>query len=531
MIQKLYKYSNMIIILAIILVYILLMSPYDDITSYMHDGRYWTNQYMEWYHTFPKVNLLNWTSFNQTGLAFNMFYPNNTLRLLELPFIFLHIQNFKYIVNTFTLLQLTISFWVFYQILKQEEPMNNSSDFKTHNISKSILLTLIIQVPLETFYNNSTPQIIATMLIILGTYSLYFNKYWLTTLVTIGLLNDSLSYTIIGCLTFLIVYFITPQSKDRFIKTLIAGLLGIMISMPIIWPILKHLNQVSKPTDQFADYHLTFFNYTDLSNFEVHLTRLFVLSIPLIWIIITTPLKKLQKTQIIIFTSMLLFVLIAISPKLLTIISSPIQPGVWTRIWPLYVVLAMFLLKSNLTKSFNLYTYIPYMLIATIALGISYYRIGFISANNLENKGMGIYLKQKDYDKWSNNIQTQWDFQLKNNPNPIYVSAHHTARTSPDYMPARATLNDNTLMFTPQKTLKHKYGLTKKAINHGQGLQIKINPNKATIKTNKTPLAVWRYDFMDYKITTTHGKVIQDKKHVMFYYNGSKPTTITITTK
>ena len=198
---------------------------------------------------------------------------------------------------------------------------------------------------------------------------------------------------------------------------------------------------------------------------------------------------------------------------------TPIQPGTWTRTWPIFIILIIFLFSTiHLEKYF--------LMCVSIAVSTLLISISLLNSNPITeiNKEYDTAYKNKNWQDVASNLQISI-YAIPSNKKDYNYIKNMIADLSPDYIPAKATLNDNKIAYTtPQKWLS-KYGLEKHSINNGKTLKITINP-----KRKVTPLGVWHYDFIKYNIKTTNGYV-NVSKHDMFEYHGTQKATIYISLK
>ena len=339
---------------------------------------------------------------------------------------------------------------------------------------------------------------------------------------TIVILHTSFTTAIISAIVYATILIITKESISGWINTFFAGTLGIAASMPMLVNIFKNIHYIQGPTHLFNDTSApwTIIGYLNHPNSQIIITYLTRIIIPLM-IIVAMYATYTKYTSKITLYLLIILTFIAASPRLSIILSSPIQAGTWSRIYPLILVLAMLSL-SNI--DFEKYSYVlPIIGISGLVLIMVTLHI-FIPQSHQNTPYMNAF-RSKD---WSN-VYRYANIQLKINDNHNHVlidsKPSPIANLSPDYIPKKATLKDNRIAYQPPIIWKTKYGLEKHSVDHGSKLKITINP-----KHKITPLGVWHYDFLKYNVSSTHGTVSVTNRD-MFEYHGTKKTTIFISLK
>lgn len=486
------------------------MTNANIITYIGHDARWYINQYAEWYNTFPNATPVNFSSFNLSGVAYNWFYPNLFLKILEIPLIVLHVQNIYVVVGVLTIILLSLTFTTIYLAARE---LNAKHAFQI-----ALAVLILMQVPLNINYLNSLPQILAHTFMYLGIYALLSKRYFIFTLSTIGLIGTSFTTSIIAAMIYGFVLLIRKATIEEWLQTLFFGLIGIMASMPLLLPILSHIHDVSQPTQLLA-INQPWFSITAESfangTLAPNVIRLLlpVLVLTFAWLTYTKYESKL------IPIALSLMALLSLSPYLSSLATSFIQPGTWGRMYSFVYVSALFIFaKVNLDKRSGYLTGL-----ATILLLLTAVNIPAAPLSNMKASPFIQAVRNKDWHKATIYSNTSNVIYTKAGTPKMKISPEEYALSSPDYMPVKATDKDNTINFERPEVQYKKYGFKKQTVNHGTALKITVDP-----KQNTTPLAVWHYDFVNYKVTSTHGKVfISDRD--MFMYKGSKKTVITIT--
>lgn len=492
-------------IFNIILLNILFIVPMTNIdyTSYLsHDARWWLNQYYEYYSTFGHANPVAFHGFNHTGLAINMLYPQSILKLIETPLVLLHIVN-PYLVigiltitlaNTFLILNYAIA-----KKLKTELPL-----------SFALLMTSILLLTGRGI-TNSIPQLIATAFILIGVIAIIDNKkQYLMILSIYGMLSSSLTTSVIGAITLVLIFFIAPSYK-KFKSLFIYGVIGLILALPRLYSIFKVINHVQKPyqgpMQVFQNFILI--NISSPKALIFITTALFCLLIPL-------ALKDAHKLNKYIGTIILIYILLSAFPKIASRMMTPIQEGTFQRIWTLFSIISIFwiypIIKSHYRIILNLFT--------TLILSMSFMTYVYYPISNAIQTPIIKAYNNKNWNEMYAIINTDMLLQDKSKQLLLKSDIKDTAKYSPDYIPSQAKLKQNIVAYTSPSQLEKKYGVKKQPIANNK-LRINITP-----RHKSTPLAVWKYDFINYKITSTSGTI--KVKHGMFYYDGTKPATITI---
>ena len=519
---KFNKYQcTSIIIFVLLAVYLIIpMTTIDSTSGMLHDGRWWYNQYFEFKESFPNITKVAFSGFNNSGLAFNMLYPNNSLRIIELPLILFNISNPYIVMGFLNIITYSLIFHAIYLITKTFK--------QQHPIFLSLIFLTFLMFPQNTGPVNSISQQLSIAFVLYGSLGIIQRKYLLIIASSILLLNSSVSTSIIGALTFIVVAAISFQKLKEWLLFSLSGIASIIITLPTTLPIIKHLHDINKPTNGFGHQQLFIIkNFQQLADYSyiLNLSRaligiVFVLGI---LFIIKDNIKWTYK-QYIAWTLVVSIAILNFFPSINDILISPIQPGTWTRIWPLMIIICLILFKAyKSTRNNDLFLII----------------IGIVTATNIvftlrdapyATTQSPRFKKEINNKKWNNvasELQTAvYDVDYEHtHPKLYHKLVRMIADYSIDYMPKKARLKDNRITYTPAHTWQSKYGLEKHSINNGKTLKITINP-----KNKVTPLGVWHYDFIKYKVKSTHGRVVITK-HDMFEYHGTKKTTIFITTK
>lgn len=386
----------------------------------------------------------------------------------------------------------------------------------------AIIVLILTCIPLIGGLNNSLPQQLATTFVFLGVYGIISKKYEYFMISTIVILHTSFTTAIVSTIIYAVLLIVTKESISGWINTFFAGTLGIAGSMPMLINVFKNIHYVQGPTHSFNDTSApwTIIGYLSNPNSQIIIAYLTRIIIPLI-ILVAMYITYTKYTSKITLYLLIILTIIAASPRLSIILSSPIQAGTWSRIYPLILVLAMLSL-SNINFEKHLYV-LPIIGISGLILITSTLHM-FVPQSHQNTPYMNA-LRSKD---WSN-VYRYANIQLKisdNHNSPLIRSEPSPiADISPDYIPKKATLKDNHIAYQTPVIWKSKYGLEKHAIDKGRKLKITINP-----KHNVTPLGVWRYDFLKYNVSSTQGQVLVSN-HDMFEYHGTKKTTIFISLK
>jgi len=273
-------------------------------------------------------------------------YPQSILKLIETPLVLLHIVN-PYLVigiltimlaNTFLILNYVIA-----KKLKTEIPL-----------SFALLMTSILLLTGRSII-NSIPQLIATAFILIGVIAIIdHKKQYLMILSIYGMLSSSLTTSIIGAITLILIFFIQPSYK-KFKSLFIYGSIGLIFALPHLYPIFKVINHVQKPYQGPMDYFSNFIliNISSPKTLIFITTALFCLLIPL-------ALKDAHKLNKYVGIIILIYVTISAFPKIASKIMSPIQEGTFQRIWTLFSIISIFwiypIIKSHYRIMLNLFT-------------------------------------------------------------------------------------------------------------------------------------------------------------------------------
>ena len=492
-------------IFNIILLNILFIVPMTNIdyTSYLsHDARWWLNQYYEYYSTFGHANSVAFHGFNHTGLAINMLYPQSILKLLETPLVILHIVDPYLVIGILTII-LANTFLILNYIIAKKLKIEIPLTF-------ALLITSVLLLTGRGII-NSIPQLIATAFILIGVIAIIdHKKQYLMILSIYGMLSSSLTTSIIGAITLILIFFIEPSYKK--FKSLFAyGFIGVIFALPQLYPIFKVISHVQKPyqgpMQSFSNFILL--NISSPKTLIFITTALFCLLIPL-------ALKDAHKLNKYVGIIILIYVTISAFPKIASKIMSPIQEGTFQRIWTLFSIISIFwiypIIKSHYRIILNLFT--------TLILSMSFMTYVYYPMTNTVQTPLIKAYKTKNWDKIYAIIDTDMVLQDKSKQILLKSETENTAKYSPDYIPSQAKLKQNIIAYTSPSQLEKKYGVKKQTIASNK-LKIDVTP-----QSKNTPLAVWKYDFIKYNVTFTTGSV--EVKNGMFYYIGKKPATITI---
>jgi len=509
-----YTLINSIIIAIITEMYIIPMTYLDRMSYLLHDGRWWLNQYYEYYSTFPQNTAVAFNGFNNSGLAINMFYPNFILKIIETPLIILHVQNPYIVMGILNIITISLTFIVLYAIIKQ------------FDIKKPLLATLFVLsiqiMPLNGELTNSIPQQLAVAFLYLGVYAIISKKYEYMIFSTILLVFTSFATCMIAILVYAFVLIIQRESFINWIFVGLHGLIGLLATYPLLFNIFSNLSKVSQPTNNFAGLNAPWTIITYILTDRINTAEALVIRSlgPLIILVIAYLTYTKFSHKLIPYT--LAFIsIISLSPKISGVLTTPIQAGTWTRIWPIVVVCAMYFLKNiDMQKHYKAITTGTFIIMTIFIMSLNIFNF-----NDLKETNYVHAIKTKNWSEAYRYSNINLDLTFKNNAVMLRSKPTVVASISPDYIPAKATLNENAIAYTtPQKWLS-KYGLEKHTINNGKTLKITINP-----KRKVTPLGVWHYDFIKYNIKTTNGYV-NVSKHDMFEYHGTQKATIYISLK
>jgi len=509
-----YTLYNITFIIAILILFIIPMTHLDRTSYLLHDGRWWLNQYYEFYSTFPNTSPIALNGFNNSGLAINFFYPNTTLKLFEIPLILLNIQNPYIVMGVLSMIATLLTTLIIYLILKElklEQPL-----------LLSLFVVLIQLMPLNAQLTNSLPQQFAASFLYLGVYGIISKKYKYITISTILLLNTSFTTCVIAALVYAFTLLYQKANIKEYLLTGIYGIIGIVATLPLLIPIFKNIHSVSQPTQNFAAAKspwtlLTYLTDNQLGTAQAYTVR----SIgPLIVLVLMYITYTKYRNKILPIT-LIAISLISLSPRISGVITTPIQPGTWTRIWPLVIVCTIFALQNyNIKKHIKALISVMALLLVVISSSLM-----LLNFNDFKNTNYVAAVRKQNWKEAYRYVNINLDITLKNGHVILRSQPQDAADISPDYIPKKATLKDNLIVYQPPVILKSKYGLEKHAIDKGRKLKITINP-----KRKVTPLGVWHYDFIKYNIKTTNGYV-NVSNHDMFEYHGTKKTTIFISLK
>ena len=490
------------------------MTRIDRVSYLIHDSRWWLNQYWDWFNTFPRSAPIATYGYNTTGLAINTFYPNTTLKILEIPLILLHIENPYIVMGILTILcNMILGLCLYLNV-------------KVLSIQKPILVTtalvLLQNIPLNGGLTNSLPQQLGNAFIYLGVYAIISKRYEYMIISTILLLHTSFTTSIIAGVVYAIVLIVSHSSFQDWLEVLFNGIIGVSASMPMLISVFKNISHVAKPTFNFNLAKTPWFisgylNHPDPTTIIAFSARIIgpLLVIILIYITYT------KYTSKVIPVILLSITLISASPKISAAMTIPIQVGTWPRVWPIVVTLALIAISNMDTTRY--YKYI--IGFSIILLGLMSSNLNLISFNNLKDTNYVKAYKTKNWNDVYGYVLTNLHLVYTSNQTLIYSSPDNMGPISPDYIPSKASIKDNILAYETPSYWKSKYGLEKHAIDKGRKLKITIDP-----KHNVTPLGVWHYDFLKYNVSSTNGKVVASN-HDMFEYHGTKKTTIYISLK
>lgn len=500
------------------LLYYLIPTTNIDNSSYLlHDARWWYNQYIEFKYSFPSIMPISFSSFNNSGLAMTIFYPNNVIRLIEIPLVLCNVSNPYIVIGYLSIINITITFIMIHLVVNYMKIKNP--------IFISLFFTSFFVLPQNAGPINSISQQLAISFIFYGMYGIISKKYTHLIIATILLLNTSISSSIIAIIAFFTIQIITASTYDEWKKFITAGVMGIIGSLNVLIPILKNINNVLQPTknltgDKTKNTIFEYYNNNLIDPYFLIKIVLFITPLILILLYLYCSYKQKNSLKIKIVTAIAVtMTVLSMFPKLNGWIMSPIQPGTWTRTWPIFIILIIFLFSTiHLEKYF--------LICASIAISTLLISISFLNSSPITeiNKEYNTAYKNKNWQDVASNLQISI-YDIPSNKKDYNYIKSMIADLSPDYIPAKATLNDNRIVYTTPQEWLSKYGLEKHSINNGKTLKITIDP-----KHNVTPLGVWHYDFINYDIKTTSGKVVANS-HDMFEYHGTKKATILISEK
>lgn len=518
MTKKVSKYNILAVILlaALFSITILPLTGYAEIAPFTTDGRWWHNAYYEHFMSFPNLSNIAINGFNHSGLAINMFYPIIPIRIIQLPLLWMNVKS-PYIMmvymNIIAAVFMLIPLYLLSRELKIKQPF----------LIATILL-LVQLTPIAGSSNNSLPQLFSNMFMLWGIYGIISKRYPLIIVTTVLILTTSFATSIVAAITYTLVLLLQHAPIDEWLQTITHGLIGIVLSLPIIGPILKHLGDVNKPTDLFESFDAPWTIYQRIitgqtSQYDAYLIRTIV--IIFIAITLTITFTKISKKSI--PWLMMLLLIANTSPKIGGVLASPIQPGTFGRMWILVTIITLYaMVDFNTPKQYG-----ALLIIAIPVLALILYSLK-PSTNIHDYKENTTFkaIKNKDWDQTYNNLESDLKLIPKSKHASSLISIpKNTAKFSMDYTPAKATVEDNYLVFMSNSDYKKKYGVTKESTANGTTIKIKVDP-----KSNSTPLAVWHYNFINYDIKTTSGKVVANS-HDLFEYHGTKKATILISEK
>ena len=499
--------NNKFAIINILLINCMFILPMTglDYTSYVsHDARWWLNQYYEFYHTIGHSNIVAFNGFNHTGLLINSTYPNITLKLFELPLVLFHIINPYLVIGFLTILITNIYLYMFNALLSELNTL------KSYRLSLSCLYVAIISLTGKGIV-NSIPQLISVIFIIMGAIAISSkNKDCLMAPAVAGLLMTSLTTSVIGLITFIIIFFIKP-SMQKFIRLFSAALIGLLLVLPKLIMILYYISQVNLPYQGTMSFFPKSLFVNNSHGFLYITIATFILLVPLI-------IKPNNPRPSLVGWILLAYIIISAFPQFASELMSFIQKGTFQRMWVVVSIISVYWITPTPTKSHKLLIdIVTLLLILTSVRTYVYYPI-----SNAKPTPLIKALKHKDWDTAYSVINSNVKLIDKSGQYLIYSTISNTAKFSPDYTPKEAKTRELNTAFTPSNALKKKYGVSKFA-NKPNTLTIYVSP-----KSNQTPLGVWSYSFIKYHVSSSNGKVTT--KNGMFYYYGTSSTKITIRT-
>lgn len=501
-----------LILIGILMMYLLPMFKFAATAYLATDGRWWINQYFEYYNTFPYHGKVAFSGFNQTGLALNSFYPTLPLRWLETPFVLLHVQNIYILFGSISIIITATSFIALYLITKTIGSKNNY-----FTASMALLIHTAIINP---GFSNSLPQYLANTFVLFGVYGLISKKHWILFPTTFGILTTSFATSITACFIYLCVMLASSQNLKDWLKDAFYGIIGLLIALPTILPALMHIKDVMSPTKEFMPTTRNFF-FT--SYFHTHGIAT---AVPItVRVIITAAIfalgvlayKKLSNKAWLWIA--FFYLLTMLFPYFSGFLSAPVQAGTWIRTWPLVSIMYIYLSqKSSKCINYTSAVIIVFAAMTTYLIGVNYDKV-----DELQPSTFSKALKKDDLKQVSQNMSSDVLLKNKKGKTVLKGTSEHIARVSPDYIPAKATLIDRDLAFLPQKQLYKNYGVQKTIVkNNPNAIKLQVNPI-----LDSTPLAVWHYDFFKYHVTSSAGQV-EATNHGTFEYHGKSPAMITI---
>ena len=505
-----------ILLIALFCITVLPLTGHADIAPFTIDGRWWNNAYYEHFMSFPNLSNIAINGFNHSGLAINMFYPIIPIRIIQLPLLWMNVKS-PYIMmvymNIIAAMLMLIPLYLISKELKIKQPF----------LIATILL-LIQLTPIAGSSNNSLPQLFSNMFILWGIYGIISKKYTLIIVTTVLILTTSFATSIVAAITYIIVLLLQHASIDEWIQTITHGLIGVMLSLPVIGPVLKHLGDVNKPTNLFESFDAPWTIYHRIITGQISLYELyFIRTIVIIFIAITLAITFTKISKKSIPWLMLVLLIANASPKIGGVLASPIQPGTFGRMWILVTIATLYaMIDFNTPKQYGALLIIAIPILALILYSLK----PSVDIHDYKENTTFKSIKNKDWDQTYNNLQSNLKFIQKSKYGTSLISdPKKTSKFSMDYTPHKATSKDNYLVFMSNSNYEKKYGVTKESTANGTTIKIKVDP-----KSNVTPLAVWHYDFINYDIKTTSGKVVANS-HDMFEYHGTKKATILISEK
>lgn len=477
-----------------------------DYASYLsHDARWWLNQYFEYYNTFGHKSIVAFNAFNHSGLIINSAYPQALLKIIETPLVLLHIQN-PYIVMGSITLTLVIGFVIIYYFI-----------IKKLNLPNPYLMALFMTSLLILTGRgivNSTPQLIATLAILIGVLAIVdTSKSYLMIISIFGMLMSSFTTSIIGAAVLISIFFIKP-SLNLFWKLTGYSAIGLVMALPYVISILKVTSKVQSPYQDGMQDGLYFFIIHFPFKWQGYVfitTAMFVLLIPYLS-------KSADKLNKYIARFILIYIIISAFPIFASNIMAPIQKGTFQRIWTYFAIISLFwimpVLKLHHKKLITLFTF--------MLLGASYGTYVYYPLSTAKQTPFVKAYHKKDWESVYSILDS--NIYLRDNKTRqllLAPSLKFTTKYSPDYIPYSATINENIIVRLNKNALLKRYGVSKTA-SGSNTVTVRVKPKSA-----HTPLGVWHYDFVKYNTSLARGKL--SVKNGLYYYNGKEPTTIKIT--
>ena len=477
-----------------------------DYTSYLsHDARWWLNQYYEYYHTFGHASPVAFYGFNKAGSVINIAYPQAILKILETPLVMLHMQDPYIVIGVLTMMIVASFIGLIYIINKK---MRLPDPYLT-----SLLMTSVLVLTGRGVV-NSLPQLLATSFILIGVIAIIDDtKWYLMTVSVAGMLMTSLTTSIVGALTLIIIFFTTP-SWSRFKKLMLSGIVGLGIGLLTVIPILHLSKIVNMPYTGGMQFKLATFILTSLNpqDYIFITVALFIFIIPLA----SKQNYKLNKTLGVII---MIYLVLSLFPQFTNdIIMAPLQKGTFQRIWTLFAIIAI----CWITPVINSKHKHLIALLTTCVLSTSYATYIYYPISTAAQTPFVKAYHHKDWDKAYAIVDSEIYLRDKKTGQLLLKpELSETALFSPDYTPKNATKKTLEKVFMSPDTIHKRDGVKKVTID-GNTLKVIVNP-----KQKITPLVVWHYDFLHYKIDgPTKNLTVKDG---MYYYKGKTPATITIT--